>query len=46
MVGAYVVCMVKYVALLCLLGGVIAVKISIFTITPEAAIRIMEHVEA
>eukprot|EP00747_Dinoflagellata_sp_TGD_P158750 gnl/TRDRNA2_/TRDRNA2_177840_c0_seq1.p1 gnl/TRDRNA2_/TRDRNA2_177840_c0~~gnl/TRDRNA2_/TRDRNA2_177840_c0_seq1.p1 ORF type:complete len:975 (+),score=152.67 gnl/TRDRNA2_/TRDRNA2_177840_c0_seq1:99-3023(+) len=38
MVGAYAVTMVKYVALMALHGGVIAVAISVFTITPEQAL--------
>eukprot|EP00747_Dinoflagellata_sp_TGD_P182888 gnl/TRDRNA2_/TRDRNA2_37373_c0_seq1.p1 gnl/TRDRNA2_/TRDRNA2_37373_c0~~gnl/TRDRNA2_/TRDRNA2_37373_c0_seq1.p1 ORF type:complete len:864 (-),score=130.51 gnl/TRDRNA2_/TRDRNA2_37373_c0_seq1:249-2840(-) len=38
MIGGYAVCIVKYVALLCLHGGVIVIIISIFTITPQAAL--------
>jgi hypothetical protein len=35
--GAYVVSVIKYIALMCLHGGVIGVSIAIFTMTPETA---------
>jgi hypothetical protein len=37
MVGAYTVQVVKYIALLCLHGGVIAICVAIFVMTPETA---------
>merc|ERR1719345_57824 len=37
MIGAYAVCVVKYVALMTLHGGVIAICIAVFVMTPETA---------
>merc|ERR1719198_613516 len=42
MVGAYAVAIVKYVALFCLHGGVLAICTSMFMITPENARRAPE----
>mmetsp|Transcript_132690 Transcript_132690/g.296803 ORF Transcript_132690/g.296803 Transcript_132690/m.296803 type:complete len:952 (+) Transcript_132690:123-2978(+) len=39
MVGAYTVSAVKYMALLCLHGGVIAVCVAVFTMTPETTMH-------
>eukprot|EP00927_Polykrikos_kofoidii_P015813 TRINITY_DN17081_c0_g1_i1.p1 TRINITY_DN17081_c0_g1~~TRINITY_DN17081_c0_g1_i1.p1 ORF type:complete len:1109 (-),score=156.85 TRINITY_DN17081_c0_g1_i1:134-3280(-) len=38
LIGAYAVTMVKYVALLCLHGGVIGICLAVFTMTPETAL--------
>merc|ERR1719271_1077901 len=42
MVGAYAVCIVKYCALMFLHGGVIAISVSIFTITTQSAMSTKE----
>jgi len=45
MVAAYTVSCVKYVALICLYGGVLAVCAAVFTMTPETARRNLAEVK-